>query len=219
MLPKFRNPALLERALTHRSYLNEFSDISEDNERLEFLGDAVLGFVTAAMLYETLPNKAEGKMTRLRSALVRNERLAEVARALGMAGQIRMGKGEEDGGGRDREHTLGSALEAVIGAYYLDSGIEAVRAWLVPLLAPALRHVMAEQKDQDAKSRFQEYAQGVFGITPHYAVQIAEGPEHARSWKAAVFIGETSYGSGIGTSKRAAQQAAATDALQRLDLI
>jgi len=156
VLPKFRNPALLDRALTHRSYLNEFSDIQEDNERLEFLGDAVLGFVTAAMLYETLPNKAEGKMTRLRSALVRNERLAEIARALGMAGQLRMGKGEEDGGGRDREHNLGSALEAVIGAYYLDSGIEAVRAWLVPLLAPALRHVMAEQKDHDAKSRFQE---------------------------------------------------------------
>ena len=86
-------------------------------------------------------------------------------------------------------------------------------------LAPALRHVMAEQNDHDAKSRFQEYAQGVFGITPHYNVQIAEGPEHARSWKAAVFIGETTFGSGIGTSKRAAQQAAATDALRRLDII
>jgi ribonuclease-3 len=217
-LPKFRDPKLLERALTHSSYVNEHNKAGPDNERLEFLGDSVLGFICAEMLYRELPDKPEGVLTRLRSALVRNEKLAEIASHLKLPVKVRLGRGELAEGGRSRAPILGSALEAVIGAYYLDSGIEATRTWLEPLLRPMLAMVLNEQSDLDNKSRFQEWAQGVLGVTPSYTVAPV-GHEHERKWMAEVFVGGQLYGRGEGGSKRGAQQAAATDALNKLDLL
>lgn len=215
-LPVFRDPSLLQRALTHRSYLNEHADALEDNERLEFLGDAVLDFLAAALLYNRLPEMREGRLTRLRAALVRTEQLAALAGQLGLGEHIRLGKGEEDGGGRGRRTLLCDVFEAVIGAYYLDSGVDAVRAYIEPLFQPVLDEVLREEMDNDSKSRLQEWAQAERGLTPHYVIIHNSGPDHERIFTAQVFIAAEALGEGEGSSKRAAEQAAARAALERL---
>lgn len=216
-LPEFRDPSLLVRALTHRSYLNEHPDVFEDNERLEFLGDAVLDFLAAALLYNRLPEMREGRLTRLRAALVRTEQLAALAVQVGLGEHVRLGKGEEEGGGRRRRTLLCDTFEAVVGAYFLDSGIEAVRAFIEPLFQPVLDEVLPAEMDNDAKSRLQEWAQAEHGVTPRYEIVDDSGPDHERTFTAEVFVGEVSWGQGRGSSKRAAEQAAAVEALKRLD--
>ena len=216
-LPEFRDPSLLVRALTHRSYLNEHPDVFEDNERLEFLGDAVLDFLAAALLYNRLPEMREGRLTRLRAALVRTEQLAALAVQVGLGEHVRLGKGEEEGGGRRRRTLLCDTFEAVVGAYFLDSGIEAVRAFIEPLFQPVLDEVLPAEMDNDAKSRLQEWAQAEHGVTPRYEIVDDSGPDHERTFTAEVFVGEASWGQGRGSSKRAAEQAAAVEALKRLD--
>lgn len=215
----FRDVTLFQQALTHRSYLNEHpGEALRDNERLEFLGDAVLAFVAAEMLYERLPDMPEGSLTRLRAGLVRNERLAGYATALGLDKMLLMGKGEEDSGGRARTRNLGSAFEAVVGALYLDQGMEAARAFVRPHFEPDIEAMIREKSDKDAKSRLQEWSQVALGQIPSYRVVTMTGPEHAPEFTVEVLIGGEVYGTGKGRSKQAATQAAARHALQERGL-
>lgn len=151
---QFSNPSLLELALTHRSYINEHPDLSADNERLEFLGDAVLDFVVGAYLYTTYPDMQEGEMTALRAALVRAETLADFATQLTIDEHLRLGQGEQDSGGRRKKPTLCAAFEAVIGAAYLDQGLEALTKLIERLCEPALEHIQAESLHKDSKANF-----------------------------------------------------------------
>lgn len=217
-LPKFRNAAALNRALIHRSYLNENDNVQEDNERLEFLGDAVLDLVAAEMLYRRLPEMQEGRLTRLRASLVSTERLAALAQALGLGALIRMGKGEEASGGRTRPSMLSDTFEAVIGAYYLDSGLQAVREFVEPLFTPLLEQVIRDDADVDNKSLLQEWAQAERRQMPRYHVVAESGPDHERTFIVQVSVGDEVVGQGEGRSKRAAEQAAAADARRRLGL-
>lgn len=215
----FDNGHLLARALTHRSYLNENPEALEDNERLEFLGDAVLDFVVGEWLFHHLPEMPEGRLTSLRAALVRNEQLAVFAREIDLGAALRLGRGEAESGGRDRSSVLGSTFEALIGAMYIDGEIEAVRCFLEPVLESAVKQILEENRDRDAKSHLQEYTQAKGLGTPVYRTVGMTGPDHARSYKVDVFVGELLYGHGQGPSKQAATKAAAFDALNRLGLI
>ena len=209
-LPEFKNPSYLQRALTHRSYLNEHPEAIEDNERLEFLGDAVLDCLSGAFLYNRYPEMREGQLTRMRSALVRTEQLAAFAAELGVGSLIRLGKGEEEAGGRERAPLLCATFEAIVGAYYLDSGFEAVRRFVEPLFATLAN------ADLDSKSYLQEVAQAEFGQTPRYHTASAVGPDHHKEFTVEVLIGGEVYGVGAGPNKQAAAQAAARAALHKL---
>jgi len=214
----FANISLLTRALTHRSFLNENAHAVEDNERLEFLGDAVLDFIVGAWVYHRCPDMAEGDLTRLRSALVRNEQLAEFARQLRIGQALRMGRGEAVSGGRDREGVLGAAFEAVVGAIYLDSGLRVVEEFMEPLLEGVRERVLIRAEIYDAKSRFQEWAQSARLGTPHYMTTSASGPDHAKVFEVEVRINDQPYGKGSGPSKQVAEQTAAQAALEALGL-
>jgi ribonuclease-3 len=214
---QFDDPSLLLRALTHRSYLNENPDLAiEDNQRLEFLGDAVLDFVTGAWLYHHFPEFQEGRLTSLRAALVCTQALANFARKIGLGAFLRLGKGEEENGGRDRDANLCDAFEALVGALYLDNGLAAVETLLYPLLEEETEHVLKAELDRDPKSRFQEWSQAERGVTPHYRTLKASGPDHARTFVVAVIVGDEVFGEGLGSSKQAAARAAAEIALTRV---
>ncbi len=215
---EFADKSLLQRALTHRSYLNEHPESAfEDNERLEFLGDAVLDFVTGEYLYHRFPEMAEGPLTSLRSALVRRETLARFARQIGLGGHLLLGHGEAASGGRNRAATLCATFEAVVGALYLDQGSDAVRSFVEPIIGPEVARTMREQLDKDDKSRLQELAQGQLHCTPHYSTVREVGPDHAKVFTVQVAICGTVYGQGTGRSKQQAAQAAAQQALERLE--
>ena len=162
----FNNYFLVSRALTHRSYLNENKDAIEDNERLEFLGDAVLDFVVAEWLYNHYPEKPEGDLTRLRAALVHTDQLASFAREIDLGKALRLGRGEIQAGGRERSTLLCDAFEALIGALYLHGGIPAVNDFVVPLLMDVVDEIFQNHLDEDTKSRLQEWAQGHGFSTP-----------------------------------------------------
>lgn len=212
----FQNLSLLTRALTHRSYVNENTAATEDNERLEFLGDAVLDFIVGAWVYHRFPEMPEGDLTKMRSALVRNDQLAEFARQLDLGKALRLGRGEFITGGGQRDALLGSAFEAVLGAIYLDSGLGAVEAFVNPLLEAARESVLT--KIHDPKSQLQEWAQAHKLGAPHYRTTATTGPDHARFFEVEVLIGDRVVGKGNGSSKHAAQHVAAGDALKNLDI-
>ena len=214
----FTNLSLLTRALTHRSYINENSNAVEDNERLEFLGDAVLDFVVGAWVYNHCPEMAEGDLTRMRSALVRNEQLGEFARKLYLGRAMRMGRGEAASGGRDRDGLLGSTFEAVIGAIYLDSGLASVNKFMEPLLDSVRERVMLRSEIYDPKSRFQEWAQSEKLGTPKYVTVASSGPDHAKVFEVEVRIQNRTYGRGKGSNKQVAAQVAAQTALETLGI-
>ena len=213
----FRDKSLLHRALIHRSYLNEHPSFPlEDNERLEFLGDAVLDFVTGEYLYHRFPELREGPLTSLRSALVRRETLARFARQLDLGEYLLMGHGEAESGGRDRSATLCAAFEALVGALYLDQGLDSLHDLLEPLVAPEVAHILRDRTHKDAKSLLQEMAQARMHRTPRYVTVDARGPDHAKTFTVQVNSGGVVYGEGYGPSKQHAAQAAAQDALERL---
>ncbi len=214
----FRDMLLLSRALTHRSYLNEHLDALEDNERLEFLGDAVLDFVVGAWLYNRYPEMPEGDLTRMRSALVHTEQLAEFARALNLGQAMRLGRGESQGGGRERSALLCDTFEALIGALYIDNGIDAVRAFISPLLENASDDILANRRNEDPKSLFQEWAQSQGYPAPRYNTRSATGPDHSKEFTVDVEINGEVFGTGKGHSKQVAAKAAAQDALNQLGL-
>jgi len=214
---RFKNPRLLIQALTHPSYLNEHPEGSDsDNQRLEFLGDAVLDFIAGLWVYNNFPEYQEGPMTRLRAALVRTEMLSKWAKQLQIDQALRLGRGEETTGGRSREANLCDAFEAVIGALYLDGGQEPVRALVEPLIERAARQINSSRADWDAKSRLQEWSQAQRRITPRYRIVDERGPDHAKIFLAEVLIGDKIAGRGEGRSKQAAEQAAARAAWREL---
>jgi len=216
---QFRQPQLLTIALTHSSFVNEYegADEARDNERLEFLGDAVLGLVAANLLFQRYPHLAEGSLTQLRSALVKQESLANFADRFQLGRFLRFGVGEERSGGRERRSTLGGAFEAVIGAIYLDRGMAVVEKFLTPLLLELLDEVLDKSLHLDARSELQERLQARQQPSPTYRLQGTSGPEHDKRFSIEVGIGDTVLGSGVGKSKRAAAQAAARNALLQID--
>jgi ribonuclease-3 len=210
----FNDQSLLLRGLTHPSFLNEHPDqATEDNQRLEFLGDAVIDFVSGEMLYHRFPEASEGRLTRLRAALVRTQTLAELAIQTHINEALLLGRGEEESGGRSRVGNLCAAFEAVIGALYLDQGFQAVRDFVCPLFEAALEEILRLELDKDPKSMLQEYCQAKLGITPIYQTVSSQGPDHAKEFTVVVIIGERRYAEGKGFSKQAAAQMAAKQAL------
>jgi ribonuclease-3 len=209
---------LLQRALTHRSYLNEHSEVMEDNERLEFLGDAVLDFFVADWVYHHFPEMAEGDLTKLRSALVKTEQLAEFARQLGLGEMMLLGKGEAESGGRNRANLLCATFEAVIGAIYLDGGLEEVQKFLKPIVEKTAEEIIAQNKEREPKSILQEWAQSNGYGPPAYRTISVRGPEHAKTFEVEVYVGNRCYGKGEGPNKRVASKTAAKMALKSLGL-
>jgi len=214
----FNDYYLLTRALTHRSYMNEHAEALENNERLEFLGDAVLDFLVGAWLYNRFPEMAEGALTRLRAALVGNQQLAEFARQIGLSIYMRLGHGEDESGGRDRSALLGSTFEALVGALFLDQGIPSVRNYVEPMLENAIRQIMADHKEHDPKSLLQEWAQSQGYGPPSYQTISTSGPDHDKTFEVVVIINSLIYSHGHGNSKRSATMAAAKSALDGLGL-
>ena len=214
----FTDYRLLNRALTHRSYLNEHPEALEDNERLEFLGDAVLDFLVGAWLYNHFPEMAEGELTRMRSALVRTEQLADFGVGINLGQAMRLGHGETEGGGRVRPALLCATFEALIGALYLNAGIQAVRDFVEPLLHSAAYQILTDRKDLDPKSLLQEWVQAKGLASPVYHTVASSGPEHEKTFKVEVIVDGNPYGLGIGHSKRMAAKAAATAALKALEI-
>lgn len=215
----FSDWLLLRRALTHRSYVNEHPEALEDNERLEFLGDAVLDFVVGAWLYNQYPEMPEGDLTRMRSALVHTERLAEFAREVKLGNALRLGRGEAQAGGRDRDALLCDTFEALIGALYLNLGISAVQSFISPLLEQAALDIILNHKNEDPKSMLQEWAQSQGYTAPQYVICNASGPDHSRIFEVEVFINNESFGTGSGHSKQAAEKNIARIVLQDLGLV
>ena len=215
----FANLHLLMRALTHRSYVNENSNAIEDNERLEFLGDAVLDFVVGAWVYNHFPEMQEGDLTRMRSALVRTDTLAEFARQLDLGPALRLGRGELASGGRERDNLLCATFEAVIGAMYLDTDVQTVEVFIEPLLANFSEKVIGHDEIYDSKSTLQEWAQLNKLGTPHYITVSATGPDHAKVFTVEVQVNGEVFGQGEGSSKQSAAQIAAQAALESLGLL
>jgi len=211
----FSNLSLLIRALTHRSYINEHPEAVEDNERLEFLGDAVLDFIVGEWAYHRFPEMKEGDLTKIRSSLVRNERLADFARRLNLGQALRLGRGETSSGGHHRESLLGSAFEALIGALYLDLGLERVIRFMKPLLEWMSPTILDEL--HDPKSDLQELTQSQKLGMPQYHVVAINGPDHARTYEVEVKVADEIKGRGTGSSKSSAERAAAKDALDRIN--
>lgn len=213
----FRNRALLETAVTHRSYLNENPGLKlEQNERLEFLGDAVLELAVTEHLYKTY-NLPEGDLTNLRAALVRGEMLARVAVSWNLDAYLRLSRGERRDTGKARHFILANAVEAVIGALYLDQGMRAARKLIDRGIINLLPEVLEKGLHVDAKSHFQELIQERFRVTPTYEVRSETGPDHAKTFRVAVLVGKDLWGEGEGLSKQEAEQAAARSALHRLE--
>ncbi len=217
-LPFKNDFLLLARALTHRSYVNEHPEALEDNERLEFLGDAVLDFMVGAYLYHHYPEMPEGDLTRMRSALVHTGQLAMYARQINLGVAIRLGKGEEQAGGRDRTAILCDTFEALVGAIYLSAGIDGVRDFIKPLLEPAANDILVNHKIEDPKSQLQEWSQANGLSTPMYNTKNISGPDHNKIFEVEVIINQKIYGTGSGHSKQAGAKQAAREALQKIGI-
>jgi ribonuclease III len=219
--PRFHDRQLLETAITHRSYLNEHTEVKEHNERLEFLGDALLNFLSGEFLYKRYPSKTEGELTPLRAALVEEGQLAKFAEALEIGKLLRMGKGAELEGGRTNANLLSSGFEALIGAYFLDknSDINPVREYIEPFFATVVDNLAISAAHENYKSRFQEWSLANIGENPRYTISHQSGPDHDREWEAEVWIGFSKYGDGKGRKKQDAEKDAAKNALKGLGLI
>jgi len=211
----FKNKELLKRAFTHRSYVNEHGGSYWDhNERLEFLGDAVLELATSNFLYEKFPKEKEGVLTSYRSALVNTGTISSVAQKLGMNDFLLLSRGEAKDEGRARQFILADVFEAVIGAIYLDQGYEVAEKFIKNNIFPLVEDVVKNKSWQDSKSFFQEKAQEVFNITPNYEVLEESGPDHDKRFKVGVFVGEEKIAEGEGVSKQEAEQNAAMEGLK-----
>ena len=213
----FKDESLLQQALVHRSYLNENAELRlTSNERLEFLGDAVLGFVVASELYDRFPDLSEGDLTNLRATLVRGETLGQIALSLELGEYLYLGRGEEDSGGRTRLRNLSCALEAVIGAVFVEQGFDVTRSFILNLLGDKIPLAAEDKSQVDYKSRLQHIIQSEQKITPAYRTIEEVGPDHAKVFTVEVLAGDSVLGQGSGRSKRAAEMDAARQALQKL---
>ncbi|GAB4550074.1 MAG: ribonuclease III [Pleurocapsa sp.] len=225
-LPLIKNRQLWDLALTHRSYTNEHPEVEEDNERLEFLGDAVLGFLIGEMLYQRYPQMTEAQLTNLRSRLVDEKQLGKLGAALGIGELMRLGQGADKDGGRQNPSLLNDMFEALIGAYFLDAGIDAVRCYIQPIFIPLVEKLISDRSNErdvsvrpqvsfiDSKNRFQQWALSHYKIPPTYQIIAESGPDHAKEFTAQVSIKGQVYGIGKGRRKQEAEKRAAEVALE-----
>lgn len=213
----FRDESLLQQAFIHSSYTNENpgSQIA-DNERLEFLGDALLSFIVAEELYREFPNFGEGKLTEIRVSLIRQETLAEIATGLKLGNYLLLGKGEETSGGRQKQTNLADALEALIGAIFLDQGFNSTKDFVLAKFANQLKEVRAKGIGRNYKALLQELTQAKYKLLPAYYISEASGPDHDKSFVVEVALGDRTLGSGSGKTKRAAEMEAARSAWEKL---
>jgi ribonuclease III len=215
---RFANPDLLLNALTRRSFWHENRETCEEhNERLEFLGDAVLGLVIADVLYREFPDEEEGELQKKRGSLVNRAALAQLMRHLDVGRFVRMGRGDELSGCRNRDSILADTLEAIIAAVYLDGGFECAERMIQTHFYPLIERCATREGLDDSKSLLQEKAQALYGITPTYEVVEQWGEEHSKTFAVAVFLGEEAVGFGTGRNKREAAQNAAREALEALE--
>jgi ribonuclease-3 len=206
---------LLKEALTHRSFINEAKNSAlKHNERLEFIGDAVLELVVTEFLFLKYPEYPEGLLTSFRAALVKTESLAEESKRLEVGKFIIMSKGEENTGGRDRTYILANTFEAIIGAIYLSTGYEDAKSFIIENVCYKTEEIVKSREDIDSKTKLQELSQEVARLTPIYELKSENGPDHNKTFEMTVLIGEHEFGTGTGKSKQEAQQSAATNALK-----
>jgi ribonuclease III len=217
-IPSFKNQALFEQAMTHRSYAHEQGKVGSDNERLEFLGDCVLNFVSGDFLYEYFPEKAEGELTMLRAAMVNEAQVAAFAQAIDLGPHLKLGKGAERDRARDRPSVLSSTFEALIGAYYLDceGDIESIRIYLEPAFEAVISKLASTAAQVNYKSQLQNWAQVNHQQTPEYRVIASNGPDHAKTFTVEVWVADHALGCAEGQSKQIAEKLAAMQALKTL---
>lgn len=215
---KFKNTGLLKQALTHRSYIYEkgLPEI-ESNEKLEFLGDTILGYIVTTIIYDRFPDLAEGDLSKLRARLVNTTLLAEIAKDVNLGDWLILGFGEEQSGGRKKTSILGNSFEALIGAIYLDSGLKKAREYIDSVFDKWIEIESGKEASQDYKTKLQELSAKKFGLAPTYRILSAEGPDHRKTFHAEVAVGKNVYGHGHGSSKKEAEQAAAHEALTILE--
>ncbi len=211
---RFTNPDLLELALTHKSYANE-NRVLDHNERLEFLGDAVLGLVISEHLMDTCPESTEGDLSRLRASVVNEPALAAIAREIGLGSFLLLGKGEGQTGGRDKDSLLANCLEALIASIYLDAGIGAVQSFVLRFFGEVIKRSCTARVTQDYKTQLQELCQERIKQLPEYRVVSESGPDHQKLFKVELSLKGQVYGRGIGKNKKEAEQKAAKQALER----
>jgi ribonuclease III len=219
---RFADRRLLRSALTHRSFLHEHPDQALEligSERLEFLGDAIINYIAATLVFEQFPDRGEGELTVLRSALINTTTLAGFARAFDLGSYISLSKGDDASNGRERDALLADTFESLLAAIYLDCGFDMARAFVIPLFEQELARIDSRVLPLDYKSRLQQRIQAEYNITPRYHTASVTGPEHRREFTIAVFAGDKQLGVGQGSSKQAAAQAAARVALEQLDNI
>jgi ribonuclease-3 len=213
---RFRSLQLLTQALTHRSYLHESMEGGEDNERLEFLGDSVIEVVVSHLLMTRFPHLTEGGLSKTRAEFVKEDTLAALAREIRLGDALRLGRGEEETGGRGKDSILAGGFEALMAAVYLDGGYGEVFRVIEGLFTPRLAAIKEEVEDKDFKTRLQEYTQRNLNDTPLYTVAREEGPDHAKTFEVVISINGKPYGRGRGRSKKEAEQKAAEEALRSL---
>ncbi|MBI4686742.1 MAG: ribonuclease III [Nitrospirae bacterium] len=213
----FKDKSLISEALTHKSFANENPEIAKSfNERMEFLGDAVLGLIVSDYLFSAYPKYSEAEFSRIKAYAVQENTLAEVATGLNIGSCLFLGKGEEASGGRKKPSLLANAFEAVLAAVYLDSGLIEARDFTLRVLKDRIEKVISGELLFDFKTRFQELVQEKYGILPKYVVHKETGPEHIKIFEVKVFIGDELYGAGNGRSKKEAAQMAAEEGLRKL---
>lgn len=213
---RFNDPGLLQRAFTHRSYLNESKEVKESNERLEFLGDAVLSFIVSSHLYKVRPRDSEGDLTNLRAYIVKTKSLAEAAQKLDLGKYLYLSKGEEQGGGRVNPQLLANTFEALLGAIFVDQGTEAAKKVVSEVLLPLFQNELELGAPQDAKSMLQELMQEREKHSPIYRILSTAGPDHAKRFVVGVYVSGRKLGQGAGYSKQEAEELSAKAALKGL---
>lgn len=211
---RFRRLDLLNLAFCHRSFANESQEEVENNEKLEFLGDSVLGLITSEYLFYLLSDRAEGELARIKSFVVSENSLNAIAKNIKIDNYILIGKGEEYSGGRNKKAILADCLEAVIGAYYLDSGLKAVRTFILTYLVPEIMKVLEDKHDKDYKTLLQEFVQKKYKTYPKYKLLKKIGPDHDKTFLVEVKVREQIFGPGEGKNKKAAEQSAASIAYE-----
>ncbi len=217
-LPEFNSEEIRSIVFTHRSYLNENKETKESNERLEFLGDSILSFVVSSHIFSQYPDLKEGELTSLRSVLTNTQTLYLVSDTLGLGSQLKMSKGEEDGGGRINKTILANTYEAVVGGLYLDGGIEKARDFITATILENQNEFVDQQGLKDPKSKLQEFMQEKYKVSPDYRILGEEGPDHDKQYTSGVFLNGDQVAKGVGKSKQEAEKDAAQKALETLNV-
>jgi len=218
-IPEFKDKKLFDLAFTHRSALNESKNINESNERLEFLGDSILSFIVSSYIYEEYKRKMEGELTNLRSVLTNTDTLYETAKKLNLGKHLMLSKGEEEGGGRESKTILANTYEALLGALFVDQGLDRARKFVFETILESINEIVEMQGLKDPKSHLQEIFQEEYKVSPRYEILKEEGPDHSKIYTSGVYLNEKLIATGAGKSKQEAEKKAAQNALAELKQI